>query len=133
MTWMIMANPKVLCRKHLLGEHNEIHKAHGSLKRGKRITRYVQNNCLEPLAMIDRHDRLVEEMKRRGYNHHSPLTEPPRIDHLPREEAYARVDILDSIHKLINRCPVCKARNIMISNGEDFDQVADERDLNKVS
>lgn len=32
---MWVVNPKILCRKHLLGEHVELHMATGHLQRGR--------------------------------------------------------------------------------------------------
>jgi hypothetical protein len=70
--WMI--EPKLLCKNHLLGEHFEIHKAVGNLKHtGKWAMALVNKGYLEPQNFMKRHDMLVKEMLRRGYNHNSPL------------------------------------------------------------
>jgi hypothetical protein len=103
-------NPKLLCRQHLLGEHNEIHKhRHNFVKHhsiAKRIAPVVQ---IEPENMMARHDALVEEMLARGYNHNSPY-EQPDLSHLSHDERYAEIDIYLSIADLINRCPECSKR-----------------------
>ncbi|MDF2460626.1 MAG: hypothetical protein K0S68_29 [Candidatus Saccharibacteria bacterium] len=68
--------PKVLCRPHLLGEHRELHAAWTVLTTGKRgysahpETKRWQGKLA---ALYLRHELLVDEMKRRGYRHHSPL------------------------------------------------------------
>lgn len=114
MTRMWMQNPKILCRKHLLGEHNEIHKALGSLSKGRHIRNYIRNNCLEPLSMKKRHDQLSEEMRRRGFRHQSPLGEA-QVDkallHLEDWEIDFKIDRYSAFLDLIARCPDCSARS----------------------
>ena len=96
--WMI--DPKLLCRKHLLGEHGEIHKfRHCFEKKYKMAGRMGQ---IEPVSMESRHDELAEEMKRRGYNHQSPY-EQPDVSYLPEMLVNS-----DDAHKdLISRCSEC--------------------------
>ena len=101
--WMI--NPKILCRKHLLGEHGEIHKhRHNFIKKHKIEGRRGQ---IEPLAMKDRHDKLAIEMNRRGYNHKSPYKQPDltfyNLDNFI-------VNKEKSIKDLCSRCFECKER-----------------------
>ncbi len=71
-------HPKHLCRKHLLGEHRELHglwniltkhKGKGGYARHPETLRWVGKNK----ALYVRHEALVKEMERRGYEHHSPL------------------------------------------------------------
>lgn len=104
--WMIC--PSRLCRKHLLGEHGEIHKhRHNFVKRHSikgRLTPIVQ---IEPMSMQARHDALAAEMVRRGFNHNSPY-EQPDISHLTPDQRYARVDVLVSENDLRARCPDCE-------------------------
>lgn len=68
--------PKKLCRNHLLGEHRELHAIWNILTQNKK------GYSLHPetirwkgklKALYLRHDKLVEEMKSRRYNHKSPL------------------------------------------------------------
>ena len=100
-------DPKFLCQKHLIGEHGEIHKnRHIFVKKykiTKRITPIVQ---IEPENMQKRHDELVLEMLKRGYNHNSPY-EQPNLSYLNNNERYAQININISIKDLINRCPEC--------------------------
>ena len=100
-------NPKLLCRQHLLGEHNEIHKhRHNFVKKhsiAKRISPIVQ---IAPEQMKKRHDELVEEMIARGYNHNSPY-EQPDLSHLKPEERFAQIDTNVSILDLALSCPEC--------------------------
>lgn len=104
--WMI--DPKLLCRKHLLGEHGEIHKhRHNFVKNHKMTGRIFPVVLIEPLSMQTRHDELAEEMVSRGYNHKSPYTQPD-INYLSKEEQTAKVDNILSLKELLLRCPECK-------------------------
>ena len=105
-----MIDPKLLCRKHLLGEHGEIHKfRHNFVKKHSvkgRIDIVVE---IEPENMQKRHDELAKEMLRRGYNHKSPY-EQPDLSHLPDYQRYAKVDLEYNLKDLATRCPDCRAR-----------------------
>lgn len=70
---MWMVDPKLMCRKHLLGEHVELHMIVGAINKGKSLEGFLVDNMLEPRSIIRRHEELAEEMARRGYNHKSPL------------------------------------------------------------
>jgi hypothetical protein len=102
---MWMVNPTILCRKHLLGEHGEIHKfRHSFVKHHKMDGRLVEPQ-IEPYSMQSRHDELAKEMKRRGMNHNSPYVQPD-VSHLPNR----RVHRTESLSLLLDRCPICKQR-----------------------
>jgi hypothetical protein len=69
-------DPSLLCRKHLLGEHRELHGLWNILLHNKRgysqhpeTKRWVGKQA----ALFNRHEALVAEMIRRGYAHSSPL------------------------------------------------------------
>jgi len=71
-------HPKLLCRKHLLAEHRELHglwniltkhKAKGGYSRHPETLRWVGKTK----ALYARHEALVREFTVRGYQHHSPL------------------------------------------------------------
>lgn len=66
-------DPKRLCRKHLLGEHVEMHMLVGSINKGTSIEGYVTSGLINPFIIRERHDDIAAEMVRRGYNHKSPL------------------------------------------------------------
>jgi len=102
-----MINPKLLCRKHLLGEHGEIHKHRHNFEKHHKIDRRISPVVqIEPKSMQTRHDELAMEMLRRGFNHKSPY-EQPDISYLPEHQRFAEVDLDISIDDLINRCPEC--------------------------
>lgn len=105
--WMI--DPRKLCRKHLLGEHGEIHKHRHIFEKQWRIDgRIFPVVQIEPVSMKERHDLLAEEMLRRGYNHQSPYGQPD-ISYLG-EKGMVKVDVNNSIQVLISRCPDCAER-----------------------
>ncbi|WP_428325683.1 pyrimidine dimer DNA glycosylase/endonuclease V [Nitrosopumilus sp.] len=69
-------SPSKLCRNHLLGEHRELHAMWVV------ITENKKGYSMHPetlrwkgtlKAMYLRHEKLVAEMTKRGYTHHSPL------------------------------------------------------------
>ena len=99
-----MVDPKIMCRRHLLGEHVEIHMLTGSIKRFKNIRGFIDGGLVEPQSIEHRHTSLVTEMIARGYNHKSPLPS------LPPTAALGAVDTEKSLTDLINRCPECEAR-----------------------
>jgi hypothetical protein len=71
-------HPKHLCRKHLLGEHRELHglwniltkhSGKGGYSRHPETLRWAGKQK----ALYLRHEALVAEFARRGYSHHTPL------------------------------------------------------------
>lgn len=104
---MWMVDPSKMCRKHLLGEHVELHMYVGHLRLKRRVDRYVTNNLLETRAIESRHEELVEEMKRRGYDHKSPIKKP-RVFDLPIEHQNSTVDRELALKELLRRCPECR-------------------------
>lgn len=116
--WMI--DPKLLCKKHLLGEHGEIHKHKHNFEKHHSIKNRILKGQIEPSSMKIRHDELALEMLRRKYNHKSPY-ELPDISYLPKEEQEFKVNINDSIIDIMERCEECRC-NIMLK-GEIKSQI----------
>lgn len=112
---MWQVNPQLLCNKHLLGEHFEIHlHRHNFIKHHSitgRISPVVQ---IEPMSMGRRHNELALEMVSRGMNHNSPYVMPD-LGYLPAEIREAKVDITVSLKELCKRCLNCKQ---LIERGE---------------
>ena len=109
--WMI--DPKKLCRKHLLGEHVEIHKhRHNFVKKHSIQGRISPIVLIEPQEMSNRHDSLAEEMLSRGYNHNSSYTLPD-LNYLG-ETVDVKVDLNYNLKDLCKRCEECRKR---IENG----------------
>lgn len=111
--WMV--DPKIMCRKHLLGEHVEHHMFVGTINKGISIAGYLRDNLLEPASLHDRHAELVLEMERRGYNHKSPM--PDDITVKP-EEAFVTIDKESALKELLRRCPECAVRYAALNEGE---------------
>ncbi len=107
---MWMTPPGAMCRRHLLGEHVEIHMFLGSLLRGKNLGGFFDGGLLEPAALKSRHDTLAAEMERRGYRHRSPIdaAEADRaLAGLAPVRRTLRVDAAASATELARRCPAC--------------------------
>ena len=98
---MWMVPPQKMCRKHLLGEHVEIHMAVASLRHGKSLAGFLRKGLLELASLERRHDELVHEMLRRGYSHRSPLG---RL----RVGAAGKVNRSKSAAELTARCSECR-------------------------
>jgi hypothetical protein len=96
-------NPKWLCRQHLLGEHNEMHKAAGAIRKGKSIAGYLTKGWLDPRTIRNRHRELVREIKNRHYNHESPL---PQFNNKTK----GNLDLNYNLKDLLERCARCRAR-----------------------
>ena len=106
--WMIPV--EILCTKHLLGEHVETHMFVGTILRGKRLNGYVDNNLFEARSLQIRHDKLANEIDRRGYKHKSDLKKFD-IERLSDKERESVVDVSRSFEDLLGRCEECRKRN----------------------
>ena len=107
-----MVNPRIMCRQHLLGEHVEIHMFIGTLNRKKSVKGYLQKGLLEVHNLYSRHNELVEEMKRRGYRHHSEVEEKWKTVNM-----LGFIDRKQNLEELINRCSKCKTRYLELQKG----------------
>ena len=97
---MWMVDPELLCREHLLGEHNELHKIYGCLKIGRSLKGYFDKGFIELQSLEKRHKELVDEMLRRKYNHNSPLQ-------FECKHKFGKVDVKKNIEELRRRCERC--------------------------
>lgn len=104
--WMV--NPTIMCRQHLLGEHNETHMFAGTLRKKVSIDGYLIEGELDPRLLYPRHEELVAEMLRRGYGHYSPL-EVPDFSYLSLREEYY-INSNESLDLLLSRCANCRER-----------------------
>jgi len=102
-------NPKMLCRQHLLGEHVELHMFVGSINKGINVNRYVRDGLLFVKRLRIRHLQLRREMRRRGYNHRSPLPKL-RSDFTAHVDQANFIDVQANIVELKRRCSDCRAR-----------------------
>lgn len=93
--------PERLCRQHLLGEHRELHGLWNILTQGKAGYRHHPETRRwegRLAALYRRHEALVVEMTRRGYNHGTPL-DPALATGKPVQTAV--VDPLDRQYALL--------------------------------
>ena len=105
-----MVNPRIMCRQHLLGEHAEIHMFIGTISRGKSVRGYLEKGLLEVHNLHNRHEALVEEMKRRKYNHYSEVNKKWKFG-----EKVGFIDKEKNLIELISRCSKCgKSRRVSI-------------------
>lgn len=121
--WKI--NPLFLCKKHLLGEHGEIHKHRHNFEKKHSISgRIFPVVQIEPWDMERRHDELAEEMLARGGNHKSSYFLPD-LSYLSESERNAEADIELNILDLISRCPDCECRisEVLGLNSWGFEEV----------
>jgi hypothetical protein len=101
--------PGRLCRSHLLGEHREIHAIWVVITRGKK------GYCRHPevlrwkgklKALYLRHEKLVEEFAKRGYNHYSVLRKAAATGK-PVQDVF--VDpVREQLRKLKNKKCACR-------------------------
>ena len=103
---MWMTNPKMLCRKHLIGEHGEIHKFRPSFIKKHNMENRVRYGQIDHTRMKQRHDELVNEMLCRGYKHKSPY-EQPDVSYIQSKPC---VSIKWNVQDLKLRCEACKKR-----------------------
>jgi hypothetical protein len=104
-------DPKMLCRKHLLGEHVEMHMFAGCVIKQKNLDGYIKKGLVELDHIGARHDLLVEEMTRRGYRHRSAFPTDAynavySTGHY--DSLIGKVNIFDNERELINRCIDCR-------------------------
>lgn len=97
---MWMVDPKYLCRKHLLGEHVELHMFVGTILKNKSLKGFKENNLVEVHNIKQRHEDLKNEMIKRGYNHKSQLQEF-------KDFYYGKINKDENLKELTKRCSVC--------------------------
>ena len=99
--------PRMMCRKHLLGEHVEMHRFTGTFRKKVNLKGYLDRGLIDTNKVQHRHDELVAEMIRRGYNHKSPIDVDLCIGIKDNYRTY-KFDIDVNIAELIRRCAECR-------------------------
>jgi hypothetical protein len=109
---MWMVDPKIMCQKHLCGEHLELHMFLSHIKAGKKVDGYLKNNCLEPRMIWKRHCDIESEMLKRSYNPKTPIYghDCLCILDLATEQQYWEINKEKSLNDLLERCPRCRER-----------------------
>ena len=93
--------PSLMCTQHLLGEHLEMHMFVGSINNNKKIEGFIRNGLVETNYIKSRHDEIVAEFDRRGYDHKTLLEYNDQINR-------GKVDTQHSLKVLAERCPKCR-------------------------
>ncbi|PNX46289.1 MAG: hypothetical protein BV459_06700 [Thermoplasmata archaeon M11B2D] len=82
-------HPSLLCDKHLLGLHREIHsiftvvaEQRDGYSRHPEVKRWFGKLA----SLYDRHSSVVEEMERRVFNHRSPIDKTKAIGHIVQSD-----------------------------------------------
>ena len=106
---MWMTDPAKMCRKHLLGEHVEMHMFVGAMNCGRYGTfeGYHKNKLIDTHRIWQRHEDIVKEMKSRGYKHKTPLDADDWRLH-PQGGEVDCIDVKDNEEELHLRCKECK-------------------------
>jgi hypothetical protein len=109
-------NPKFLCRKHLLGNHVELHMAVGCILKYRSLKKYVIDGLLSICMLRKRHDQIVTEMTLRGMKHKTELLpfEPifvNKYESIHHINYYTNnININKNLKELARRCPGCRKR-----------------------
>jgi hypothetical protein len=98
---------KKLCKNHILGEHRELHAIWNIISQDKKgYSKHPETKRWKGKlkALYIRHEELVTEMKKRGYNHNSPLNVRLAVGKEIQDEC---VDSIDTQIKILKN-KMCK-------------------------
>ena len=104
---MWMLPQEGMCRKHLLGEHVELHMLLGSMRRGKNMDGFLSGGLVDPQLVFARHEELVAEMIRRRFKHTSPIDASECASLAARYADRTFINIAANAAELQRRCPDC--------------------------
>lgn len=105
--WSI--SPSLLCDRHLLAEHREIHMLRGYIHRpghAGMIRGMMEKSLLLPYDLVVRHNLIAKEFRNRGFRHRTTLTP------YETQEDYGDGFIcpLVTAVELVRRCLDCRSR-----------------------
>jgi hypothetical protein len=104
-------SPNKLCNRHLLGEHSELHAIWSILTKGKKGFTYHPETLRwrgKLKALYLRHEEILDEMKKRGFNHKSPLNSDFAIGKSVQKDLVDSVE--DQIKQRQHRACLLKVR-----------------------
>lgn len=107
--------PDLMCDKHLLGEHVEMHMFVGAITKGTSLLGYTRAGLVDVDLIKKRHDQLAKEMKARGMNHKSPILGPLETMYDLLQffvEPHGQVDPVVSQAELLRRCARCRSQGM---------------------
>lgn len=108
---MWMVNPKLMCFKHLHGEHLECHMFLGSVLKKMNLKGFIEEDCLEPESIAFRHRQIIDEMMERGHykvGHEELVVPDGTLDIFLPEQRLHRIDAINSFILLNSRCSDCR-------------------------
>lgn len=97
-------NPALLCNKHLLGEHVEMHMFAGTVRKKISTKGYEETGLVDLSKIRSRHAAIAKEMKHRGMNHKSPM------DGIVKGLKGGWIDEKANLKELKKRCRECGRR-----------------------
>lgn len=102
---MWLVDPEILCDQHLLGEHKELHQLVGHIDAGNTevVEGHAKRKQVDTSKIKERHDELVEEMEKRGFNHNSELEYEDSLE-------MGEIDLEENLEDLLDRCEECRGR-----------------------
>jgi len=98
--------PKMLCNKHLLGEHVEMHMFRGTIIKGIKVDGYIENGLVVLGKIKERHDIIAAEMVKRKMNHKTPLNKF-------EEGVGGKINISNNIEDIRKRCKECNKLHLI--------------------
>lgn len=104
----------IMCRKHLLGEHVELHMMIGSIKKNKNIDGYLAKGLIDISKIITRHKEIVKEMRARNYSHKSEIDLDDKItviEYFCSIDFCGFIDTNKNLNTLLNRCEECRKQH----------------------
>ncbi len=100
---MWMVPPSIMCNKHLLGEHVELHMLVGAINKNKSLKGFIEKGLVETHNIEARHSELVEEIRKRNYKHNSSL---PKFT----TTTQGFINNEENKKELARRCEKCKSK-----------------------
>jgi hypothetical protein len=103
-------DPRLMCRRHLLGEHVEMHMFASCIDMDKNLQGYMNNGLVDLEYIEQRHEDLAQEITTRGYNHYSPLlmSDIYRYAKNLGITFLGEIRVKDNMEILKGRCPECR-------------------------
>lgn len=100
-----MVEPQELCDQHLPGEHRELHQEVGQIRAGNlaSVKGHAREGQVDTARIMERHEELVAEMDRRGFDHKSPLDYDDELN-------AGEIDVPANREELKERCDTCRQR-----------------------
>ena len=106
-----MANPKIMCKQHLIGEYRELFTFLGTMRKQKKIDGYIRNNLLEPLSLEKRYNELREEMLNRNYKPKKEfLFDIKLLEYLKEDIINFKINKENALNALLCRCSICREK-----------------------